>query len=526
VYRPASSVPDHSDEGLARSDGAAGADTSERKLCPVRGSAAISRSLHASRFAALLRREAALVTLVAFWLALLIVALPQELVQDSWLTLLSGREVVQHGLPTADQLTVWTRGAHWVDQQWLAQLAFYGLYALGGIRAAMLAHVAALTAMVGIGVVAARRLGASQTSVVLVALACLGIAPWSMQLRAQTFAQVLFVGLLWLLAADSRSPSRRVFLSLPLLALWANVHGTVVFGALLVVLRGLTALVAALRGRGSGARALLLIVAPVGCIFVSPYGLALAGYYHRLLANPTLRSFIDEWGPSTPSHKTLLFFLLAAVTIWLLGRYRDRLTGFEQLALVFTLVGGVTAIRSIIWFGLAALVLLPLLVDPLLERVPRPRFARVGALALSVLILAGGTAAFGATRPDAWYMRAWPTGAKRSLVRAVSCDRSLRVLADDRYADWLLWEEPRLRGRVAYDVRFELFSRRDFLALSAYRNRIGPGWLEAARGYGVVFFDPDRQLGVERGLLASGRLHRVYRDGRVSVLASARAGAC
>jgi hypothetical protein len=514
VYRPASSVPDHSDEGLARSDGAAGADTSERKLHPVRGSAAISRSLHASRFAALLRREAALATLVAFWLALLIVALPQELVQDSWLTLLSGREVVQHGLPQADHLTVWTNGAHWVDQQWLAQLGFYGLYVLGGIRAVMLAHVAVLTATVAVGVAAARRLGASRTSVVLAGLAALAVAPWSLQLRAQTFAQLLFVLLLWLLAADSRSPSLRVFLALPLLVLWANIHGTVVFGALLVVLRGITDAVAR---RRATPRALVLMTVPFACLFASPYGLALGGYYHRLLANPALRSFIDEWGPSTPSHKTALFFVLAAVTIFLLGRHRNRLTGFEQLALVLALVSGVTAIRSIVWFALTALVLLPLLAEPALARVPRPSLRLAFALP-AVVALAGATLAFGATRADGWYTAAWPS---ERLAHALACNPSVRVFADDRYADWLLWTEPRLRGRVAYDVRFELFTRRDFARLTAYRNRIGRGWRAAAGGYGVVFFDPRQQQGVERGLLASG-LRTRYRDGSVSVLAATR----
>ena len=115
-------------------------------------------------------------------------------------------------------------------------------------------------------------------------------------------------------------------------------------------------------------------------------------------------------------------------------------------------------------------------------------------------------------------MRAWPS---QRLARTVACDPSVRVFADDRYADWLIWTEPRLRGRVAYDVRFELFTRRDFTRLTTYRNRIGRGWRSAARGYGVVFFDPTQQLGVERGLLASG-LRTRYRDGSVSVLAAAR----
>ncbi|MGZ4317216.1 MAG: hypothetical protein ACXVRS_15500, partial [Gaiellaceae bacterium] len=77
----------------------------------------------------------AVTSLVAFWLLVVVAALPQELVQDSWLALVSGREVAQHGLSNTDSLTVWTTGRPWVDQQWLGQLFFYWLWLLGGLRA-------------------------------------------------------------------------------------------------------------------------------------------------------------------------------------------------------------------------------------------------------------------------------------------------------------------------------------------------------------------------------------------------------
>src|ERR671936_298581 len=68
---------------------------------------------------------------------------------------------------------------------------------------------------------AARRRGASPLAVAIVACACFFVAPWGWQLRAQSFASLLFVAVLALLVADSRSPSPRVFLVLPLLAVWA-----------------------------------------------------------------------------------------------------------------------------------------------------------------------------------------------------------------------------------------------------------------------------------------------------------------
>ena len=85
-----------------------------------------------------------LAAVVAFWFLLVIVTLPLHLVQDSWLALVSGREVAQHGLPRHDSLTVWTAGDRWIDQQWLGQLVYYGLARLGGMRAVLLVRQVSL----------------------------------------------------------------------------------------------------------------------------------------------------------------------------------------------------------------------------------------------------------------------------------------------------------------------------------------------------------------------------------------------
>src|SRR5512132_1268949 len=50
---------------------------------------------------------------------------PSIVVGDTWLTLVAGREVVDHGLPHTEHITVLGGGRTWTDQQWLAQLACY-----------------------------------------------------------------------------------------------------------------------------------------------------------------------------------------------------------------------------------------------------------------------------------------------------------------------------------------------------------------------------------------------------------------
>src|SRR2546423_6221851 len=52
-----------------------------------------------SRALALLERESFLVGILVLWAVALVAAAPQTLVQDSWMTLVSGREIVEHGLP-------------------------------------------------------------------------------------------------------------------------------------------------------------------------------------------------------------------------------------------------------------------------------------------------------------------------------------------------------------------------------------------------------------------------------------------
>src|SRR6478672_10540785 len=72
------------------------------------------------------------VLLAGFGLIFLLIFPPALIVNDSWLNLATGREVVHHGLPSHDELTVYGLGATWTDQQWLAQVFMYAVYSLGG----------------------------------------------------------------------------------------------------------------------------------------------------------------------------------------------------------------------------------------------------------------------------------------------------------------------------------------------------------------------------------------------------------
>lgn len=469
-----------------------------------------------------LQSEGVAVATLGFLAVVTLLAIPQELVQDTWLALVAGREVVEHGLPATDALNIWTRGVRWIDQQWLAQATLYELFRLGGIRLTMLAHVTLLTGTFAAAVVASRRLGGSTLSASMLAVAAVLVAPWALQVRAQTAAMPLFVGVLWLLARDSRTPSRSVYLALPLLAIWANVHGTVVLGAALVVVRGVTVAYEGFAAHDRRARVpavVALTFGPIACLLATPYGLSIVGYYEDLLFNPLLREYVVEWKASTPSADTAAFYAYAAVAAALVVRHRRLLTQFELAALLVTLLGAFLAVRSILWFAIAGLVLLPPLVDRVLPKLPPfPVGAQLkAALAFTAIVGVTTTALAVATRDEGWFTQEWPEAAARQVAGAARTG-SANVLSDERFADWLLWKHPELRGRIAYGVRFELFTERQFAFIAAYKRADEDGWHRVAKGYGVLVLDRDARSAASESQLAAGRYTIAYRDEKVSVL--------
>ena len=256
-----------------------------------------------------------LVSLVG--IVLLSVFGPSLVVGDTWLTLMAGREVVEHGLPSTETITVLGRGATWTDQQWLAQVVFYGAHGLAGMRAVVLLDVLLVLLALAFATATARTSGASSRSTFLVGLLAVLAGPWGWTIRAQSTALPLYAGALWLLVdASRRGVRRRTLLVLPLLVLWANLHGSVVLGAGLTVLLGAIALVRA--RRLSWLPVVLVLVAPL-CVLASPYGTDLVAYYNLMLVDAPFAPILREWQWSSPSGTTALFWLLALVAVGVLA---------------------------------------------------------------------------------------------------------------------------------------------------------------------------------------------------------------
>jgi hypothetical protein len=425
--------------------------------------------------------------------------IPEHLNQDGWLALVGGRYIAAHGVPSHDTLNVLTHGTRWIDQQWLAQLVLYRLEQLGGLQLYTLLYVSLTIAGLGLVIAAARSLGGSERTIlwVLPAAGFLYFAG-SFQIRTQGFAYPLFVAVLWLLAKDAREPSRRrVYVVFPLLILWANLHGSGTMGAGLVCLYGVTLAVEDLRKgrpRRIRGRAATFVVGPLLCLLATPYGLSIVGYYRETLLNPTFSKVVTEWQPVTSIMVLAVpFLLLAFATVWLLGRSGKQTRLFDQLALIVLAFGAFYAVRNVTWFGLAAAMLLPGVIGTVTTgRTAPPRRRGLNlAIASGALVVLVGSVATVAAQPTSWFERGYDVRTVGAVQDVVRHRASARIFADVRFADWLLWHDPALAGRIAYDARFELLSRRQILGLADLTQMRAAGGADLLAGYEVVVLDPE-----------------------------------
>ncbi|MBA2626928.1 MAG: hypothetical protein H0U85_02875 [Gemmatimonadales bacterium] len=466
------------------------------------------------------RRNAQTVTALAVYVIALGFALAVEFIQDTWLAIAGGRDIAHHGLPWHERLTVAAHGQPWVDQQWLGKLFLYFSATVGGVRLLAFVHIAVMLAALLAAITVARRRGASDAAVFWVVIAVLPSAPWGWQLRSQILAYPLFIAVLAIVTSERLKPSTRVLVCTPLLVLWANVHGSVTLGAVLVAAVGVIEMWRTVRD-GATARRLLaavgMLLLPAGCLFASPYGFHLLHYYQKLLANPLMSQYVDEW--RAPTFRTaLIFFALVAVVLWLVARHGRILTPMERFALLLTTVTGFTTIRGIVWFGLVAIVVVPKLVDRSLnrgeERPSSPLLVALAVVCVGVALALLGTRlaqlprALAASHPDP---------AAQFVGTLARENPNFTVFASERYADWLLWKEPQLSGRLVYDIRFELFDSERFAQLADFHVQ-GERRDEITDGARLLVLDARADALAARNFAADPGAKVVYRDGYVVVI--------
>jgi MFS family permease len=486
---------------------------------PVTGPASPRRQL-----ALWAEAHALFIAAVAAVVVLSLAAIPAHLSQDGWLSLVAGRIIAHSGVPSHDYLTVMAHGVTWHDQQWLAQLLMYGLYELGGLQLLTVLYVAITGVAFAMAIGAARALGAEDRHVTaMLPLGAFFYLATAVSIRTQGFAYPLFVATLSVLALEARRPTRRAYLVFPMLILWGNLHGSATLGAGIGMLYGACVLgqgFASARWRGLvNQRGLTFLVVSPLCLLLTPYGLSILSYYQATLFNSHFAKLVSEWQPVT-TYMILAVPLLLVIlgAVWALGRSGRRTPAFDQLVLALLALGAIDAVRNITWFGLALVILLPAVISGLLAPKPAaPRRRRVnltlagGAIALTVLV---GVATL--ARPSSWFEGTYPTRAVATVSNLVAHHPGDKIFADVRFADWLVWHDPALAGRIAYDTSFENLTVRQLQMLSGLGAADLPWQHDLLAPYSVLVLSPTDKA-ANRVILWKARAHVIFRSKRVLI---------
>jgi hypothetical protein len=321
---------------------------------------------------------------------------------DTYWHLRAGQEIWRtFHVPLVDHYSYSAAGRPWPNHEWLWETFSYALYRLGGIHLCVLGGAAlALGAML---IVYRLMVGKTSTRFWLMLLGFPLTSPFWV-LRPQIVTLFMMVLLIWLLAEERFRWLPGVFL------LWANAHGGVGAGGLL--LASVTAIAVIRTARGGAIdrrRGLRLCLATPLCALataLTPLGPRIWHFIGGSLAL-SRRNGIIEWQPTLPFGPfEIAFWALAIAFLVLLVQRRHRLrepawdwsdTVVLTAALV-TLPLGLLMERNIAMFLLAAIPASSRLLGPdfSLRRAPpgppaadHPRLNAVLLLAISLLELAG-----------------------------------------------------------------------------------------------------------------------------------------
>jgi hypothetical protein len=242
---------------------------------------------------------------------------------DTWWQLRAGEEMWRTGrVMLHDEFTHTVAGGRWPNHEWLTQVIFYGAYALGGMPLLTLLCAAAITAAWTFA--AWLTPGPPLVRAALVGLAAMASSPgWSLRPQALTLG---LCGLtIWILVRR-----RALWILPPAFLIWANLHGAVALGGVLVF----SAWVAAAILDRERLRTLTVIGALcLAATAATPLGLSLWLEIPESLAR--LRAYgVSEWrSPELSNVDHVMFWLTGAAFFAVAAVRRQRLRSADVLTL-------------------------------------------------------------------------------------------------------------------------------------------------------------------------------------------------
>jgi len=456
---------------------------------------------------------------------------------DFWWHIAAGRDILQRGaLPLVDPFGVFPaadmiRNDTVLKGQWLGQVVLYGLFEAGGINAVVAFRVAVLLACIALIYTRARWLTATNplalwAVLALVALNASGFGGERPQLLSFLFAVLFFVFID--LARQRRD--WRWLLPLPLITvLWANSHGGVILG---VVLLGLWSVMGWLdKSMGQRERGRWLIMS--GVVFLAslltPNGIQTYLYLFQLEGS-VLQQRTSEY------ISALQLYELGYVwpQVWVYGYFTFAAAGLtgllklhlwrEAVVVVFLAAISISSYRYFAFFLFIAAPYLMLglgrLMPEYLDRVATLRRVQALVAGVLVVVLISGVVR-GTIFRGGLYQAAYPIAIADIVEQQKLHGRAFNNL---EWGGYLLWRlggqvQPYIDGRMLDMSRFppythilwatpqgvQLFNRGNFqLVILPYHGRFDPqrykliDYLASRRDWQLAYRDAQGVVFVRR----------------------------
>ncbi len=448
---------------------------------------------------------------------------------DVWWHLRTGQLILQsHAVFHKDPYSFTHAGQPWINHEWLSDVLMFELYRAGGTGALTLAFAVIVAA--AFLLVFARTPGKPYLAALVTVWGALASAP-SWGARPQVISLLLASLFLWLLERSQKHVGL-LWWTIPLTALWVNLHAEFALGIGLIALfllgivldgvfgfEGWTALAPRLRW---------LALALAGCITVvplNPYGTQMYWYPWHTLSSHVIVNYIEEW--SSPDFHRLMYlpFFLMVLALALVAISPLRLKARELLLLAVMLYAGLHSVRHIPIFALVAAPILAASLEAWLQkrqihlpvRVSNPGIAK---LLLNVILLAAfaGFVVFrvrfviqGQARAEA---KAFPTQAVAFILHDRPAEPLLNSYDWGGYLIWKLYPQ----YRVFVDGRTDLYEGGGFLDDMASIYNLQGQWQAKFDSWRIrtVFLPPNAPL------IAALRSHpgwkQIYADSQAVVL--------
>jgi hypothetical protein len=369
--------------------------------------------------------------------------------------------------------------AGWHNVPVFGELIFHALQASLGSRGLILAQLVAVVACLSLVTIDLRRARVADTPAALVLfLTAFAAAPALLVVRSQLFSLALFPALVLLLREETRRPSRRVWLLVPLVALWSNLHGGVLLGIAVAAVYLLVA-----RSRTEPLVGLGVLASMVLALFATPAFLDTAAYYRGVIGSQAAVHGEGLWQPLSLTAPFDVVFLIVAIPLLVLA-LRSKPGWWEVVAIAALAVAAVRSSRNEVW--LAIFVAVPAARALTGSRAWRFALPRSAASAVTGLLVVVVIAGFARTPTTA--------GASPALLRrAARSAHGTPILADGFDAEQLALAGDRILIGNPLD------------AFSASAQRLYLNWL-AGRPSGDTELSRVRVVLVTSGSAAAHRL--------------------